>query len=255
MLNKVSRTFYKGKLILKNNAPTILTCVGAVGVVATAVTAVKATPKALELIDILEEEKGEELTKFETFKTAAPVYIPSVVIGVSTIACIFGANTLNKQKQAALMSAYALLDSSYKEYKDKVKELLGEEIETDIRESIMEDHLDTDIEVEDGKRLFYEECSGRYFEATKEQVLAAEYELNRLMTLRGYALLNDYYAYLGLKRTEEGEVLGWSIEYGYDAYGYKWIDFDHTLVTMDDGLECYIISMPFPPHVDYAYEI
>lgn len=83
----------------------------------TAVMAVKATPKALRLIEEAEKEKGKKLTKTETVKVAWTPYIPTVLVGASTIACIFGANVLNKRRQAALMSAYALLDSSYKEYK------------------------------------------------------------------------------------------------------------------------------------------
>lgn len=45
-------------------------------------------------------------------------YIPTAAFGLSTIACIMGANALNSRKQAALTSAYALINQSYKEYKD-----------------------------------------------------------------------------------------------------------------------------------------
>ena len=84
----------------------------------------------------MKEEKGEELTNFEIVKTAGPAYIPATVTGIATIACIFGANVLNKRRQAALMSAYALLDTSYKEYKGKLKELYGEEVHQNIVNSI-----------------------------------------------------------------------------------------------------------------------
>lgn len=256
MKNKLTRMFYKTKLSLKNGAPTILTCVGAVGVVATAVTAVKATPKAMMLLEEAEEIKEAELTTFEKVKVAGPAYIPSVLIGVSTISCIFGANVLNKKNQASLASAYAFLDTSYKEYKKKVADMLGEDAESEIRESIAKDHYkEQEIVVEDDKRLYYDECSGRYFNATKEEVLAAEYEVNRLMATRGYALLNDFYANLGLGRMDPGDTLGWSIEAGYEFYGYQWVEFEHTPVTMDDGLECTIISITHPAHVGYDYEI
>ena len=103
--------------IKRSTASTVLTVLGGVGVVATVVTAIKATPKALKKIEEAKELKGEELTKMEIVKTTATTYIPTVVIGVSTVACIFGANVLNKRQQAALMSAYAFVDNSYKEYK------------------------------------------------------------------------------------------------------------------------------------------
>ena len=30
-----------------------------------------------------------------------------------------------------------------------------------------------------------------------------------------------------------------------------WIEFNHRKVTMDDGLECYILEMPFEPKYDF----
>ena len=115
----------RSKLCLKHNSSTILTCIGAVGVIVTAVSAVRATPKALKLLEDATDEKGEELTKMEVVIVAGPSYIPSVVIGASTIMCIFGANVLNRRHQASLVSAYALADNSYKKYRAKVKDLLS----------------------------------------------------------------------------------------------------------------------------------
>ena len=124
---------------IKRNAPTILTCLGAVGVVATTVMAVKETPKVLTLLEDAKEKKGEDLTKLEKFKIAGPVYVPSVITGVATIACIFGSNVISKNQQATLMSAYALLDNSYKEYKKKTDELYGEDAGRQIRGEIAKD--------------------------------------------------------------------------------------------------------------------
>ena len=123
----------------KRNATTILTSVGAVGVVSTAVLAVKATPKALQKLEVAKEEKGEELTKLEKVKVAGVHYIPAVLVGMSTIACIFGADRLNKRKQAALMSAYTMLNSAYSEYKDKVNELYGEDARHKVQQAIAND--------------------------------------------------------------------------------------------------------------------
>ena len=189
----MNKWFYKPKVFLKKNGSTILTVAGGVGVVATSVMAVKATPKALYLLEQAKEEKGEELTKFELVQVAGPVYIPSIIIGVSTIACIFGANALNKRQQAALMSAYALLDNSYKEYKAKVKGLYGEDADAVVKNSIAKDKYEKEeIVVDDGKRLFYDEFSGRYFESTSENVIKAEYELNRETALYGGVYLNRF---------------------------------------------------------------
>lgn len=97
---------------LYRSSPTILTVVASVGVVTTTIMAVRATPKAIKILKEAELEKGEDLSKLEIIRAAGPIYIPSVLLGVSTIACIFGANALNQKKQASLMSAYAISFSS-----------------------------------------------------------------------------------------------------------------------------------------------
>lgn len=98
---------------LYRSSPTILTVVASVGVVTTTIMAVRATPKAIKILKEAELEKGEDLSKLEIIRAAGPIYIPSVLLGVSTIACIFGANALNQKKQASLMSAYAMLNESF----------------------------------------------------------------------------------------------------------------------------------------------
>ena len=129
-------------MIKRSHISTLLTCIGAIGVIGTSVMSVKATPKAVKLLEESEKEKGEKLTKIEAVKTAAPAYIPAAILGLSTIACIFGANILSKNNQAALASAYAILDRSYKEYRNKVNELYGEEAEDRLKNEIANDHYE-----------------------------------------------------------------------------------------------------------------
>ena len=246
----------RAKLFTKKNASTILTCVGGVGVVATSVMAVKATPKVLTLLEKAKEEKGEELTKLETVRVAGPSYIPTVIVGTVTIACIFGANALNKRQQAALMSAYALLNESFTKYKNKMNELYGESSNIRIREEIAKDEYDeSDIEIEDNKQLFFDNFSLRYFESTIEDVQRAEYRLNRTLVMRDYVYLNEFYEMLGIPPLESGYELGWSKGACLSHYWQEWLDFNHEKVVMDDGLECYIITMqeePIPNFQDYC---
>lgn len=245
----------KSQRFLKQNSATILTCVGAVGVVATAVTAVRATPKALALLETAKEEKGEELTTLETVKIAGPAYIPSVVLGVSTLACIFGANVLNQRGQASLMSAYALADSAYKDYRKKVDELYGEEAGAQVRAEIAKAKYGEDpIVLQGDDRLYYDFYSGRYFEATPSFVKNAEYELNRKLMMDDGAYLNEWYYLLDLEPLEHGLDFGWSTSANSDMYWQSWVDFHHEKVLMDDGLECVIISFlqePYPNFEDY----
>lgn len=250
----MNKLLYRSRLFLGRNSSTILTIVGGAGVVITSVMAVKATPKALELLEKAKEEKGEELTKLESVKVAGPAYIPAVVSGVATLSCIFGANMLSKRRQASLMSAYALLDNSYKEYKNKVVELYGEEARDHIREELAKDHHnDEGLDLEGDTKLFYDEFSERYFESTMEKVIKAEYELNKKITQWGGASLNEFYANLGIPTVDYGEHLGWSSGLLMESIWSSWLDFDHKKVLIDDDLECYIISMSWEPMYDYEY--
>lgn len=246
-------------VFLKKNSSTILSITAAVGVVATSYLSAKSAIKAAKIIESEEADKGEKLTFKETVSAVWTVYIPPVVLGASTIGCIFGANILNKRQQANLASAYALINSSYQEYKAKVKELYGEETHNNIIDAIAAEKCEDvhiragglvssytqEIDDDSEPRLFYDEYSGRYFESTIEKVLLAEYHLNRNYILRGFARLNEFYEFLGLEQTDYGETVGWDI-----CGEIYWIDFNHhkTIIGDDnDNFECYIIEMPYYP--------
>ena len=163
---------------------------------------------------------------------------------------IFGANVLNKRTQAALTIEYALLDQSYKDYKNKVEELYGEEAERDVRTSIAKDkYAESDIEVGDDAQLFYDFYSGRYFESTMADVRAAEYELNRKIMLHNCAHLNDWYEELGLEPIDGGYAIGWSRDFNQAAYWQEWVDFRHSDTTLDEGLDCCIITILQEPSI------
>lgn len=238
---------------LKHHSPIVLSALGAVGVVTTAVMAAKATPKAMERLEIAEAEKRyEELTKLETVLVAGPVYIPAILTGAATIACIFGASIMSHQQQRALTSAYIFLDRSFKEYKDKVNELYGENADREVRASIAKGKLvEVNRSVSDEHFLFYEEHYGQFFERTMLEVQDAEYQLNRKFAQEGEVSLNDFFEFLGLSETEIGDALGWSQEMICDFYNPAWIDFEHELVQMEDGMECYIISILVTPTAGY----
>lgn len=183
---------------------TILTFIGAAGVVGTAIMAVKAKPKADKLLEEAKYEKKEPLTKIETVKAVVPAYLPSILIGASTIACIIGANLLNKKSQASLMSTYALLENSYKEYRNKVNDLYGEEADDEVKTSLVKDKYDE-----------HDECD-EYDEQDSDDVKLF-FDFNTLEMFR--APMNKV-----IQKT-----------------------------TMEDGLECYIITSPISPSIDRFY--
>lgn len=250
------------RLFVKRNASTILTCLGGVGVVATTITAVKATPKALRLIEDAEKEKGEELTKWEKVSVSTTTYLPAVILGIATIGCVASAHILSLRQQASLTSAYALVDQAYKDYRRKTVELYGKEQDEEIMNAIAIEKAedigvrggylgttcDLALEENDGEpQVFYDEHSGRYFESTIEQVLTAEYHLNRNYILRGYSYLNEFYEFLGIEETDYGSVLGWAP----NDEGMYWIDFNHRKLESDEGKDVYVIEMPFEPTYDF----
>ena len=250
----MNRLLNASKLFAKKNGSTILTCVGGAGVIATSVLAVKATPRALALLDHAQEEKGEKLTKFEAIRVAGLVYIPMMLVGASTIACIFGLNALNQRQQAALMSAYALVDQTFRDYKTHVEDEYGEEANAHIREKIAKDQYAGDGKTSDNNVLFYDEFSGRYFETTTAKVLKAEYELNKKLSVHGVAYLNEFYELVGLPITDYGDHLGWSAAGMYEMYREQWLDFNHEKIILDDGLEVYLITYgqePIPGFEEY----
>ena len=169
------------KIDLKKASPTILSCIGAGGVVLTSVLAVWSTPKALRKIcaDSKENHEGDPnaYTKIEAIRSAWFYYIPAVATGIGTIVCIFGANTLNKRAQASITSAYALLNDSYQNYKEKLKDLYGEEAHQKIVDAITVERakdmymtsvgivrngtLDFEEHNPDDNRLFYDSFSKR----------------------------------------------------------------------------------------------
>lgn len=246
------------RLFIKKNAGTILSVMGSIGVVVTAITAARAAPKAIKLLDDAREEKGSKLSKMEIAQIGFKTYLPVGLVSAATITCIMSANVLSRNKQANITSAYALLDQSYKDYRRKVIEMYGEETDHKIIEAIavdrakevrisasyMCDNVDLSLDDSSGKPvLWYEEYSKRFFEATLEQILSAEYHLNRNYILRGCATINEMYDFFGLDPVEWGDDLGWE---PMDE-GEFWIEFNHFKAKLDDGTEFYILDLPFAP--------
>lgn len=228
---------------LKRNSSTILTCLGVVGLVATSVAAVKATPKAMKLLEQAEEEKGETLTNLEKVKVAGPVYIPAVAIGTASIVCMFGSNVLNKRQQASLASAYAFVDRSYKEYKKKVNELYGNEVEKRVIEEMARDEYEEiDVAPTETEQLFFDYHSLRYFTSSIDDVMEAERFMNETLRKTGYVSVNDMYTLFGLDLVTYGDDMGWSRD------DVDEIIFEHSKMTMDDGMECWIVQILTEPY-------
>lgn len=248
---------------LKKNASTILTCFGAGGMVATVTLAIRATSVAHERImaEKLQRASYEEgrttstlpkLTVMETVKICGADYIPTVAVGTASLICIFGANVLNRRQQASLASTYAALESAYQGYRRKVCSILGPDTDAMIEKAVEQEKQDIedDLPPWDEVQTFYLPCCGKaaFFERTMEEVVQAEYHINRNLVLRGEVTLNEFLSFLGLEAVEEGDMIGWDCYIGETQYGYRWIDFNHRHYVTDDGLTVCSIDTPFAPH-------
>lgn len=245
---------------LRRSSPTILTCLGVVGVIGTAVMAVRETPKALRLIKEKKYElEKDKLTPVELVQTTWQCYIPSALIGVGTITCIIGIGVMDRHNQAALTSAYAMLNESYKQYRQAAKRVYGEDADSRIHTEMAKDAqvasydwcyryqvYNMNMDPESEHLLFYDLASKKYFNTTMAAVLNAQYHVNRNLSIRGDCSLNEYLSFLGLDGVDYGDKIGWDINYMAEEYGAYWLDFDNQKTTLEDGLECIMIDTMAP---------
>jgi hypothetical protein len=221
----------------ERNLPTILSGVAVVGVIGTVVLAVKATPKAVKEIksakedvydpeeplvvgDARVEENYANWSLFKSAKVCWRCYIPTALTGTATIACILGANAIGLRRNAALLAAYTLADTSFREYKDKVVEHITAQKAQKIDDEIMADKIkknpppaNTTYVFDGGDQLCYESLTGRYFKSSAEKIKRAAQDLDaRILQGDLYASLNEFFQELGLDSTQLGELLGFTIE-------------------------------------------
>lgn len=237
----------------KDNGPILLSIVASVGVVATTVLAIKATPKAEEKIRDISIEA--EPSKKEVVAAAWKCYVPTAIVGGITIGCIIGSNAISRKQQAAVVGAYILLARNYKQYRDKVIELFGEEADEKVQTEIVKDvDISDELHKHDGSDicLFYEEHYGEIFERSMLEVLSAEYEMNRCLIQNGEVSLNNFFDLLALDHRLDNDDLGWSQEDVFDFYQNCWIDFEHIPTKTDDGMEVYAIVTKVPPVFNYS---
>jgi hypothetical protein len=161
------------------------------------------------------------MTPLEMVKLTWKLYVPTVVMGGATIACIIGSNSINLRRNAALASLYSLTETALQEYKEKVIETLGEKKEEKIKSAILQDKLEKDpvdekqvIITGGGDVLCYESLSARYFRSSVEKIISIQNKFNHCLLSERYMTLNELYDELGLEHCSLGERTGWSTEFG-----------------------------------------
>ena len=247
---KLQNVVKKAALSLKRATPTILAVIGSGGVVATTILAVKATPKAMKL-----KAAEESDDKLEIVKVCWKCYIPTAIVGASTIACIIGSNVLNHHQRAGLISAYAMLTQSYREYREAAKSVYGDDADKKIIAQTAKEVMVTsdgnslyfpELDKNSEEVLFYDEYSKRYFTSSMASVINAEYHINRNLALRGCVSVNEFYEFLGIDQIKGGDDIGWQID-ELMCDGLMWLDFEHCPTKLEDSMECFIVSFMCDP--------
>lgn len=236
---------------LKNNSPTILTVVGSIGVVVTAVMSARDTLKAKKRIDYERDYQDKEFDAKEKIKIAAPCYVPTIISGVSTVLCIYGANKLSRNVQKSLTSAYMLLDQSYKEYRKSVKEVYGEDGEKEVVKNVSSRQAEKSNEIDlNSTNTFFDFFSLQFFESDLQTILDAEKAANELLQKYGYVSLKTVYSLINEEILETDDLLGWSLSAGRE-YGYDHIEITVIQNTTEDGSKYNIIDFANGPTEDY----
>lgn len=239
--------------------PEFLTGFGISEMFCGACMAVVATPKAIESINAERERLGKEkLSVIETVKVTWKHYIPAVFVGAAGTVCIMKGYSINAKRTAALATALSITDTAYREYRDKVVEVIGTEKEQEVRDKVAQDMPKADIDesgvipyrgevvvTSDDSQLCYDTAFGRYFMSNKNRIKAAENEINRRLLSEDRVSLNEFYDELGLPPVDMGDELGWSAS----REGFVDILIGHWL--SEDGRPCIAISYRVSPRIDY----
>lgn len=153
--DKASGIVQSGTKVLAENSPKILTAAGIVGFFGTVILAVKAKPKADLLIHEAkavkaaeQNENGEvidiediKLTPVETVKALAPAYWPTAVSFIMSAGAVIASDYISDKRQVALSAAYAIADTSLKEFQKKTEETIGQKKTAEIEQQVTQDRV------------------------------------------------------------------------------------------------------------------
>ena len=218
--------------VISKNSPTILTGLAVGGLFTTAIFAVTATSKAEWLLNEELENRGlaivdqhgdkrfrDDFTRLEIAKITWKVYIPAACMGVATVACIIGSNSINQRRNAALATVYGLTEAAFREYKEKVVEAIGKSKELKVRDEISGDHVkniseDCEVVLTGRGNVLCLDSFGRLFRSDIEDIRRSINNVNQDFVNDRWISLNDWYYAIGLSETKYGDNMGWDLDEG-----------------------------------------
>lgn len=264
IMKSVNGVASKTIMKLKKHSPEILVVAGIAGTVVSAVLACKATTKVAEILDetngtldtIHEGMKtgainGQEYTTEDGKKDTVVVYAqtgmklaklygPAVILGTLSITSILASNNILRKRNVALGAAYAAIDKSFKEYRGRVIERFGEQVDTELKYGIKAKKFEEiEVDPETGKEkkvkktvmvadpnlqsdyAVYFDSKSRNYETNPDYnrmfLKAQQAFANDKLQTRGHLFLNEVLDDLDLPRTPAGQIVGWTKD-GPDGY-------------------------------------
>lgn len=272
LMNSLSRSIHRAGFKIKKHSPEILITVGVIGTVASAVMACKATTKAGEILedakmqlndihdvaadveagvipkkDYTPEDKKRDLTIVyaQTGLKFVKLYGPSVALGALSLAAIISSHGILRKRNIGLAAAYAAVDKGFKDYRGRVIERFGKDLDRELKYNIKAQEIEEIVVDEKGKEKIEKttvQVMGPNYspycivfddgntgwdpdpELSKFFLLEQQDYANRLLRTQGHVFLNEVYDLLGAKRTKAGNVVGWVYD-EKNPNGDNYIDF------------------------------
>lgn len=245
ILKTAQKTFYKVGFKLKKHKPEICEAVGIIGMVVGTVMACKATLKVpekteefhenLDLARDAEENRGRAVTHayilygVDLFK----IYWPSLIVGGASIGSICYSGHMYRDRNASLAAAYAAINTGFAEYRERVAEQFGEDVEKRLRIGATEKTVKEKETLEDGSKKtikkkinvidpeavngvpysrVFDEHNPLFTEDNQYNLwflVSKQEEFDGKLERKGYLALNDVLVGLGYKPIKEGQTIGW----------------------------------------------
>lgn len=256
IMTAVSRTANKVGFQLKKHSPEILMVASSIGVVVGTVVACKATTKlsgiiedAKENIDVIHDvtdtevfadqytvedsKKDLAIVYAQTGFKVAKLYAPAVAITTLSLMGFFASNNILRQRYLATAAAYAVVDKTFKEYRGRVVDRFGQQVDKELRYGFKAQEIEETIVDEKGKektvkktvnviesptkdendfRRIFDETNANWLKDADRNfyfLKAQQQYANDLLISKGFVFLNDVYDMLGFEPTRAGQVVGW----------------------------------------------
>ena len=278
IMKSVSGTVHKVGFQLQRKSPELLVGLGIIGAITSAVLACKATTKAGKIIEeandaistihqanengvtnagetYSEQDCKKDLTVayVQTGVKFAKLYGPAVVLGAASATCILASHNIMKKRNVALAAAYAAVDQSFKDYRGRVLDRFGEQVEKELRYNLKATEIEETVTDDKGKEKKVKKTVDMMdpstdirsispyavvFESTHEDwskdkttnewyIKARQSQLNSKLRSQGHLFLNEVYDALGFPRTAVGAQVGWIFDERH-PFGDNFVDFRAT---------------------------